>query len=230
MLAIAGGKGGTGKTTTTLGLAAALDRPVLAVDADADMPNLHALAGLGPETDPTAPESATGPVPGVRPHPEHPDVSILPAPGVGKRSDADQSNSFDRRGRPGRRDTDMQRRLARVRSAVAGTDYRVLVDCPAGAAPDAAAPLRAADGVLLVSTLCAAALRDTAKTAAMARAVGTPIVGAVLTRTRLAPSAVSDLLGCSVLASVPDVNPPVLGNRTVRASYAQLAVETQPKT
>lgn len=47
MLAITGGKGGCGKTTTTLGLAAAFARqrrrPV-AVDADRDMPNLGIVA------------------------------------------------------------------------------------------------------------------------------------------------------------------------------------------
>src|SRR6056297_786250 len=49
MLAVAGGKGGAGKTTTTLGLAAALGRQrrrVVAVDADREMPDLHAMAGV----------------------------------------------------------------------------------------------------------------------------------------------------------------------------------------
>ncbi|WP_417448669.1 hypothetical protein [Haloplanus litoreus] len=63
--------------------------------------------------------------------------------------------------------------------------------------------MRAADAVLLVSTLCAPALRDAAKTAAMARTLDTPVRGVVLTRTRSAPDAVTDLLDCPVAASIP---------------------------
>src|SRR6056297_3035727 len=49
MLAIAGGKGGSGKTTTALGLAAILQdrgREPLIVDCDCDMPDLHHQAGI----------------------------------------------------------------------------------------------------------------------------------------------------------------------------------------
>ncbi|ESP89504.1 nucleotide-binding protein, partial [Candidatus Halobonum tyrrellensis] len=59
MLAVTGGKGGTGKTTTTLGLARALDGRTLAVDADWDLPDLHALAGVD-RAWPDAPEGASG--------------------------------------------------------------------------------------------------------------------------------------------------------------------------
>ncbi|ESS06245.1 MAG: CobQ/CobB/MinD/ParA nucleotide binding domain protein, partial [uncultured archaeon A07HB70] len=40
MLAIAGGAGGAGKTTTALGLARALPGRVVVADADVDMPDL----------------------------------------------------------------------------------------------------------------------------------------------------------------------------------------------
>jgi septum site-determining protein MinD len=197
MLAIAGGKGGSGKTTTTLGLAAAVDRPTLAVDADVDAPNLHALAGVdrGAALGACAPGDA----------PEYDDgTRVLAAPGDGDR-----------------------RAVARAldRLAAASTPP-VLVDCPAGAGPPAAAPLRVVDAALVVTTACGPALRDAVKTAEMARALDTAVVGAVLTRTRVAPDGVDALLGCPVLATVPEAGSAAgsaLASDVVRAAYERLA-------
>lgn len=48
ILAIASGKGGTGKTTVTASLASVWERPLLAVDLDVEEPNLHLF--LNPRT------------------------------------------------------------------------------------------------------------------------------------------------------------------------------------
>jgi len=199
MLAIAGGKGGVGKTTTALGLSTALDTPVVAADADPDMPDLHALAGV--DREPTlASLDDRDPATVAQPHPEESGVTVLPAPRI---HDADGlGRSLDRLARSGR---------------------RTVVDCPAGAGPDAAAPLRAADATLLVTTLCAPALRDAAKTAAMARTLDAAPCGVVLTRTRSAPDAVVDLLGCPVIASIPPADAPILADEAVSAAYCRLA-------
>jgi len=230
MLAVAGGKGGCGKTTTTLGLAGALARqraPVLAADADREMPDLHAMAGVArrPCLDAVAAGWPAGLVAGAASAPGVPaGVAVLPAAETGiETRPADAAGATD---------------LARL----AGEAPAVLLDAPAGAGPDAAAPLRVADAALVVTTPEPACLRDAAKTAAMARELDTPVAGAVVSRAgepgsdpvdARAPPGVEDLLGCEVLGVVPatdgrpDADP--LGDEGVRAAHDRLVSALQPK-
>jgi septum site-determining protein MinD len=199
MLAIAGGKGGCGKTTTTLALARALsadhDATPVVVDADCDMPDLHVLAGtpLEPGLDalderpPSAVAHASDRVPGVR---------VVPA--------------------------GTARTAGKTLDAVRRLDGTVLVDCPAGASPAVADPLRLADATLLVSTATPESLEDAAKTAAMARTLGADPVGTVLTKTDR-PLTVSTLLGCPLLETVPEVSGDVLTSDSIRRAYRSLA-------
>ncbi|ODR81326.1 cell division inhibitor MinD [Haladaptatus sp. W1] len=204
MLAIAGGKGGCGKTTTTLGLAGALGRmrrSVLAADADVDMPDLHHLANVDGTPNLTAVENGEAVEIATHPPPTLSGVEVVPAP----QSMGDSVH------------------LPSALSRLADAADHVLVDCPAGAGPDAATPLRLADHVLLVTTTDPACLRDTAKTAAMARALGTTIVGVALTRTEHPPTGIERLLDGPVLASIPNGGVAVLSDESVRRAYDRLA-------
>ena len=60
IIAVASGKGGTGKTTVTASLATVWDGPVLAVDLDVEEPNLHLF--LHPSIEGSAPAHLTVPV------------------------------------------------------------------------------------------------------------------------------------------------------------------------
>ncbi|WP_254534629.1 MinD/ParA family ATP-binding protein [Halomarina litorea] len=214
MLAVVGGKGGVGKTTTTLGVARALGRAgrrAVAVDADRDAPNLARVAdvdsGDGPGRSREHVESAASAVDALAagasvgavatPGPDHPEVLVVPGGPA-------PSSAY--------RDA-----LCRVRAH----DGPVVVDCPAGAGRDVALPLGLADRALVVSTSRPAALRDAAKTAAMADALDTPLVGAVLTRCRAVPDGVGALLGGVPVTAIPPVADP-LGSRAVAATYRRV--------
>ena len=200
MLAVVGGKGGCGKTTTAACLARALaaagTRPLL-VDADVDMPDLHVVAGARPEP---GLDALTGGA-----SVEAVAQSPVELPGV--RLVAGGTASID----------DVGPALARLGS-VAGP---VIVDTAAGASPAVADPLRAVDAALVVTTPRRESLADAAKTAAMARALETPLVGSVVTAS-VGEVDPRPLLECPTLARVPAVERPTRDAR-VRDAHAAVA-------
>jgi len=199
MLAVVGGKGGVGKTTTALGLGRALAdqrRRPLVVDADVDMPDLHVVADV--PADPGVPALADGASVRAAAHaPEaFPGVAVCPTtPG------APIDAALDR---------------------LSAHPDQVVVDCPGGARPDAAAPMRRAERALVVTTPDEPAVTDAVKTAAMARTLGTPVAGVVVTRAEAAPTGLADAVEAPVLATVPEARPP-LSDDGVRAAYGRLA-------
>lgn len=206
MLAVAGGKGGSGKTTTTLGLARALSRrgaPAVAADADWDLPNLARLARETADSEPTPATVADAVGDGSALSLDRSAPTVLAAP-----DDPDAVESGPA--------------LEALGNAVPD-DAPTLLDCPAGASPDAAAPLRAADRSVLVTPLRRSALRDAAKTAAIARRLDCPPLGVVAVRAASVPESVADLLGCPVLGRVPAAAPAPLSDPAVRSAYDDLA-------
>lgn len=203
MVAVAGGKGGSGKTTTALGLlraAAADGTPALAVDADVDMPDLHrlALVDRAPGLGDGPPREVGQAVPGA------PQARVVAAP-----TGDDVSVAA----------------LSRVRHAAPLS----FVDAPAGAGRDAAVPLRAADAAIVVTTPSAAGLRDAARTAAMARALETPVAGAVVSRADRPPDGLESLFDAPALAAVPAVDAP-LSAPAARQAYERVLSGLRERT
>ncbi|MFC7046311.1 MinD/ParA family protein [Halobacteriaceae archaeon GCM10025711] len=208
MLAVAGGKGGCGKTTTALGLAAAFAdqrRRPLAVDADADMPNLHAVADVAADRDePRLDAVATGTSPrdAARPSGRFPGVDVLPGtPGVD---------------------------LAAALRALRGLDRPVVVDTAAGASEVAVHPLRAADAAFVVTTPRPQSVEDALKTAAMARALDTPVAGVVVNRADDVPDGVAAAFDAPVVAVLPAVGRRPLSDPRVQAALDGLAADWSP--
>jgi septum site-determining protein MinD len=215
-IAIAGGKGGCGKTTTAVGLALALGRAgeaPLVADADHELPDLHLVANVDRHPGLDAVADGVAPTAAAQPMPDAPESFVLPAGGIDVES------------------------LATALTRVANYEGVVLLDTPAGAGRDAAVPIRAADRTLLVTATTKASLEDTAKTAAMARELGTPPLGAVVVEPHSSGGAempdVSDvcprLFGCPCLGRVPRVSGHPLAAPAVRTTCKNVARKVQER-
>lgn len=201
MIAIAGSKGGCGKSTATLGLAEAFARaetPALAVDADRQLPNLHVMTDL--DREPTLAELERGIDARdlAQQHPRSSAVGVLPAP--------TSSQPFEFGSLGEHLDLD---------------GVQVLIDCPSGAGPDVVDPLSQADGVLVVSSRTERSLTAAETTIEMARRLGVPVYGAVLNRCTEIPERAARWEGVPLLGCVPERPSPLL-NDDVAAAFDRI--------
>ena len=211
MIAIAGAKGGCGKTTTTIGLAEAFARtgtPSVAVDADRQLPNLHVTAGVDREPTLAALEST-----GTKPTAERRDASESDEPAGPETTVRTIAHRSPRTATAGivpaptpSDGADVKSLLERVQTADAVQPF---VDCPSGAGPDAVEPIAAADGVVVVTTDGDRAIAAAETTIEMARRLEVPILGAVVNRSDAVPTAVESWIDVPTLGVVPETETPL---------------------
>jgi len=207
VIAIAGGKGGCGKTTTAIGVAAALTtvgRRARVVDLDVDMPNAHRVAGV--DRAPTIADLSERSLAAITHRsPSVSGVDVLTAPQYGRAPDYD--------------------RLA----AALGDNIPTVLDCPCGAGPDAVAPLVMADLVAIVVAPTHASVQDAIKTEAMASTLGTPVGAVVVVGARRPPAIVTTPFRSYQIQTVPAVEgDPLTADASTRAyrRVAETLVET----
>lgn len=167
VFAVASGKGGVGKSTTTANLGVALADDgfdVAVVDVDLGMANLAGLLGVDPDVTlhdvlagSASPQDATYETAGL---------TLVPgSTSLEQFAEADAKS------------------LHRVVSYLRARNDVVLLDAGAGLSYDIAMAMNAADGVLLVTTAELASLTDATKTGELVGKLDKPVIGAVFTRT-----------------------------------------------
>lgn len=209
MIAIAGAKGGCGKTITTIGLAEAVGRrgtTSIAADADCQLPNLHVAGGVDRTPTLAALESDVDVESVVQPSPRTPNVGLLSAP--------ESSNRVN-----------FEMALERLEADT----VRTFVDCPSGAGIDVVEPLSAAEGVIVVTTDSERSISAAETTIEMARRLEVPILGTVVNRCESVPQTVRSWTDVPVLGRVPDGTAPLTDEAT-RAAYDEIAATIATRT
>ena len=188
VIAIAGGKGGVGKTTTCINLGAALSAAgaeVAIVEADLAMANVVDFLSLG--GGPDLHDVLTGTAAVADAARETPAGTVFPS-----------GTDLD-----GYADADVDR-LADVVDELRGRYDVVLLDTGAGVGYETVLPLAVADATVLVATPRVAAVRDASKTAELVDRVGGDVLGVVFAKSgtgssppveRIAAFVGADLLG-----------------------------------
>nr|WP_323191042.1 P-loop NTPase [Halostella sp. PRR32] len=192
--AIASGKGGVGKTTTTVNLGTALagaGHTVAVVDADLGMANLAGFVSLSPDST-TLHEVLAGEASVEEATYELADnIAAVPSGG-----DLESYAGVDA--------TELGAVVDRLREEF---DY-VLLDVGAGVSHETVLPLGLADAVFLVSTPDPAAVRDAEKTVDLTDRADGHVAGLVLTRARddrgIDFEAIASKLGVPLLGTIPE--------------------------
>ncbi len=192
---IASGKGGTGKTTTTVNLGTALallGKKTVIIDADIGMANLGLLLGL--EKSPiTLHEVLSGKA--------EVQEAVYEGPGGVKVVPCGISLQGFQSSDPGK--------LQEVMATLVDDNDFMLIDAPAGISKDGVIPLAIADKVILVVNPELSSMADALKTKVLTEMLGGEIGGAILNRagmerTEINKQKVADLLGVDVIEMVPE--------------------------
>lgn len=189
MIAIAGAKGGCGKTVTALGLADAFARagtPSVAVDADQQLPSLHVIGSVDREPTLGALDAGRGINAVTQQSPREKNSGIVAAP---LETDA----------------VDITGTLKRLDRA----SVQVLVDCPPGAGEDVAEPLAAADGVVVVTMDRPSGIESAHTTVELARRLNVPVAGLILNRCTAPSREVRAAFDLPILTAVPERSSPL---------------------
>ncbi|MFC4542779.1 cell division ATPase MinD [Halosolutus amylolyticus] len=192
--AIASGKGGVGKTTTTVNLGTALaqaGKRVAIVDADLGMANLAGFVSLSPGAttlhDVLAGDASID------------DATYRLAENIVAVPSGTDLDDYAETSPEGLRDV-----VSELRSSF---DY-VFLDVGAGVSHETVLPLGLADAVLLVSTPEPAAVHDSKKTLELTDRSGGEIAGLVITRTRpdsdVSYEEIAARLDVPLLGTIPD--------------------------
>jgi septum site-determining protein MinD len=187
---VAGGKGGVGKTTTAINIAAVLEaegHDTVVIDADLGMANLGEMLGVEPDVsiheilagDATVSEGLTSAAGGM--------TAIAGEQTLEAFAEADPA------------------KLRKVIKTLRNTYDVVLVDTGAGLSHETTVPLGLADGVLLVTTPDDVAVSDTVKTADLAARVDGNVIGVLVTRVTKETdlTSIAEQFDCPLLGVTP---------------------------